>query len=66
MDRFARPHFRARWDIDHDLYLEGIERNLDYLRQILDDPEENYGKYLRRRGLVDAFLEKKAALANRA
>ena len=66
VDRFARPHFRARWDIDHDLYLEGIERNLDYLRQILDDPEENYGKYLRRRGLVDAFLEKKAALANRA
>jgi len=66
VDCFARPHFRERWGIDHDLYLEGIERNLDYLRQILDDPEENYGKYLRRRGLVDAFLEKKAALATGA
>ena len=66
VDCFVRPHFRVRWDIDHDLYLEGIERNIDYLRQILDDPEENYGKYLRRRGLLDAFLEKKAALAHRA
>ncbi|MCF8062173.1 MAG: HD domain-containing protein [Deltaproteobacteria bacterium] len=64
VDRYARPHFRARWGIDHDLYREGVERNLDYLQQILDDPEENYGKYLRRRGLVDAFLEKKAALAS--
>ncbi len=61
VDRYARPHFRVRWEIDHDLYLEGIERNLDYLRRILDDPEENYGKYLRRRGLLEAFLERKAS-----
>jgi len=60
-DCFARPHFRDRWDIDHDLYAEAIERNLAYLQRILDDPEQNYLKYLRRRGLADAFVSLKQA-----
>lgn len=63
VDRYSRPHFRARWDIDHDLYAEGIERNVIYLQQILDDPEENYHKFLRRRGIVEAFEARKASLA---
>jgi len=62
VDRYARPHFRARWDIDHDLYAEGIERNLVYLQQILDDPEENYRKFLRRRGILEAFDAHKSSL----
>lgn len=62
VDCFARPHFRDRWDIDHDLYAEAIERNLVYLQRILDDPEQNYLKYLRRRGLADAFVSRKQAV----
>jgi hypothetical protein len=61
VDCFARPHFRDRWEIDHDLYAEAIERNLSYLQRILDDPEQNYLKYLRRRGLADAFVSLKLA-----
>lgn len=61
VDCFARPHFRDRWDIDHDLYAEAIERNLLYLQRILDDPEQNYLKYLRRRGLANAFVSRKQA-----
>ena len=63
VDRYLRPHFRARWDIDHDLYAEGIERNVNYLKEILDDPEENYRRFLRRRGIVETFDARKADLA---
>lgn len=65
VDCFARPHFRTRWDIDHDLYAEAIDRNLAYLQHILEDPEQNYYKYLRRRGLADAFASLKQAANDR-
>lgn len=59
MDRFAGPHFRDRWDIDQDLYAEAVSRNRAYLRQLLDDPDLDYTKYLRRRGLAEEFLSRK-------
>jgi len=29
-------HFKSRWDVDEDLYSESIQKNIDYLRVLLD------------------------------
>ncbi len=48
-------HFRHRWDIDQDLYDESIEKNISYLKKILNSGQKKksrlfYQKYLRRGG----------------
>jgi len=48
VNEYMRSHFKARWNIDRDLYLEAIENNISYLRFILEHHEENYRDYLRR------------------
>jgi hypothetical protein len=49
---YVQHHFRERWGIDRNLYLEGIESNLAYLTYILENDEENYLTYLRRKRRV--------------
>jgi len=46
---FARDHFRERWNIDENLYILAMERNMKYLEHILKTDAKNYRKYLRRR-----------------
>ena len=53
VDRFLQPHFRARWNLDRDLYAESIERQIAYLRKILADHRSDYEQHLRRGGLMD-------------
>jgi len=46
-----QTHFRTRWNIDRNLYLENIQLNLDYLKKITEDCSMDlscWGKYLRR------------------
>jgi len=46
-----QTHFRRRWNIDRNLYLENIRLNLDYLKKITEDCSLDlscWGKYLRR------------------
>jgi len=50
-------HFKYRWNIDQDLYAESIEKNISYLKTILNsgDKKKNrlfFQKYLRRGGLI--------------
>jgi len=52
LDRFMIYHFKERWDIDRDLYIEGIEKNIKYLKFILDKHEKDYLKQLRRGDVV--------------
>ena len=47
-DRFLRPHFAARWDIDADLYQEAIERQKRYLVEILGRPDFSSRVHLQR------------------
>lgn len=50
--RYIRPHFRDRWDLDRDLYMEFIGKNIDYLENVLDWYDSGKGDmsyYLRRR-----------------
>ena len=49
-------HFQARWNIDRDLYAESIERNISYLRSILNSGKDSrlvLQKHLRRGGMLD-------------
>lgn len=57
VDRYMRDHFRVRWDLDRDLYRESIERNITYLKFILENHESEYRKYLRRSGLMKILGE---------
>ncbi len=45
-------HFRERWNINRDLYMESIKKNIDYLVYILDVDEKHFDTYLRREGIV--------------
>nr|MDA3896161.1 hypothetical protein [Desulfobacteraceae bacterium] len=50
-------HFKYRWNINQDLYAESIEKNISYLKTILNSGDKKksrlfYQKYLRRGGLI--------------
>jgi hypothetical protein len=53
VDRHMRPHFRARWGVDQDLYAEAISQHMDYLRRVIDGGPEKYRDLLRRDGLME-------------
>lgn len=46
--RYARDHFRKRWGIDEDLYMNSIEKNILYLDYLVTHHRDEYQKYLRR------------------
>jgi hypothetical protein len=48
VDRYMRPHFKRRWDMDLDMYQEAIDRSMDYLSAVLEKDSHHYPKYLRR------------------
>jgi len=48
VDGYMIHHFRNRWDIDADLYREGIRRNIDYIRDVLSRHPDDFIEYLRR------------------
>lgn len=48
-----RLYFLDRHGVDRDFYQEGIEKNILYLRQVLNESRNNYRHMLRRAGIVD-------------
>ena len=52
VNRYMRHHFRARWGIDRGLYMSAIENSIAYLKQILEHHPDDYGKHLRRAGVI--------------
>ena len=50
--RYMRHHFRARWEIDHDLYTSSIENTIAYLKQIIEHHPDDCRKHLRRSGII--------------
>lgn len=52
VDRYLQDHFRMRWGVDRDLYREAIEKNIAYLKFILENHEFDYHRYLRRGGFM--------------
>ena len=49
VDRYLRDHFRERWGIDRDLSREAIEKNIQYLKYILQHHRKGYRRFLNRR-----------------
>ncbi len=47
--RFSRHHFRMRWGIDEDLYIQAIERNISYIDWVLTHHRHDYRSHLRRK-----------------
>ncbi len=49
VDRYLRDHFRERWGIDRDLSREAIEKNIHYLKYILEHHRKGYRRFLNHR-----------------
>ena len=45
---FARFHFKTRFDIDENLYMTAIEKQMDYLKDIIADSSSNFRNKLKR------------------
>jgi hypothetical protein len=52
IQRYMRPHFAARWNLDIDLYDDSIRRNMEYLEWMIRNSGDRYRDHLRRGGLV--------------
>jgi hypothetical protein len=58
MNKYMRYHFKARWNLDKDLYMEAIEKHISYLRFILENYEKDYRGHLKRGDMVKRLKEK--------
>lgn len=52
IQRYMRPHFAVRWNLNIDFYDESIRRNIEYLEWMVRNSGDHYRDYLRRGGLV--------------
>lgn len=59
VNKFMRYHFKARCNVDKDLYMETIEKNINYLRFVMDNHEKDYRDHLRRGEFVKKLNEKR-------
>ena len=50
--KFMKLHFKSRWGIDNDYYMEGIKKNIEYLTNVVLKYQDDYRKMLRRAGIV--------------
>ncbi|MBW6512228.1 MAG: hypothetical protein K0A93_08985 [Desulfuromonadaceae bacterium] len=53
IDGFLTIHFRERWNIEGNLYRQGIERQRTYLEKIMKVATDFPSRHLRRDGIVD-------------
>jgi hypothetical protein len=51
-------HFASRLDIHKNLYHEAIERQKNFLQQILEMPDSNPCDHLKRNGIIDKVRKK--------
>lgn len=56
---YMRYHFKTRWNLDRDLYIETIEGNINYLKFILENHEKEYRDHLKRDGVVSKLKEER-------
>jgi hypothetical protein len=53
VSKYLRPHFVERWKQDKDLYQEAVQKNMDYLKHILQQHENEHRSWLRRGGISE-------------
>ena len=59
LNEYMRFHFKVRWNLGRDLYMEAIEKNINYLKFLLENHHKDYRRYLRRGGIVRKLNEKR-------
>jgi hypothetical protein len=59
VNEYMRYHFKVRWKLDRDLYMEALENNMAHLNFILEHHETDYRDHLRRDGLVEKLNKQK-------
>ena len=62
MNKYLIFHFRERWDINNDLYLKAVEKNVKYLKFLMEKDQEDFKDYLRRDGILDQLYEEGSLL----
>lgn len=50
-------HFRERWQIDKDLYMESIKANMEYLEVVICEHKDDYRSKLKRGGIVERLTK---------
>ncbi len=60
---YMRYHFRARWDIDEDLYISSIENNIRHLEYVLKNHREDVHAHLKRGGMMRKLRKRYPQLA---
>lgn len=58
-------HFEARWDVNRDLYVESMIKNIDYLKHIVENHNGRYREKLNRGGIVDRLRRMESGPARR-
>jgi hypothetical protein len=56
---YVQHHFKERWGINRNLYIEAIESNIGYLTYILESHERNYRNHLRRDNVMRSVKGKR-------
>jgi len=56
----AKAHFRDRHSIDENLYMDAIDRHIEYLHRIVEDDSTNFRHKLKRGDWVDSFDDKRS------
>jgi len=59
LNECVRSHFKVCWNMDRDMYMEAIDKNMDYLKFLLEEHQKDYRSYLNRGGIVRKLGEKK-------
>jgi len=60
VNEYMLHHFKTRWNLDRDLYIDAIEKNINYLRFIVENHEKDYRDHLRRGSMVKKLDERQA------
>jgi hypothetical protein len=58
INEYIHYHFKVCWNVDRDLYMEAIEKNIHYLKILLDQHDEDYREHLSRGGVVVKLRDK--------
>jgi hypothetical protein len=58
INEYMHYHFKVCWNVDRDLYMEAIEKNIEYLKFLLENHEKDYREHLSRSGVVVKLREK--------
>ncbi len=62
--KYMKDHFRNRWRIDKDLYLDAIKNHMTYLKSIIENHAEDHRRCLRRGGLVKKLTGLESSFTN--